>query len=41
MITEDMIINDPILKDLTGMGYPREESLKALKRFNYNLDKVR
>ena len=33
--------DDPILKRLTGMGYPREESLAALERFDYNLDKVR
>ena len=33
--------DDPILKRLTGMGYPREESLRALEKFDYNLDKVR
>jgi epidermal growth factor receptor substrate 15 len=32
--------DDPILKRLTGMGYPREESLRALEKFDYNLDKV-
>ena len=32
--------DDPILKRLTGMGYPRNESLAALERFDYNLDKV-
>jgi epidermal growth factor receptor substrate 15 len=32
--------DDPILKRLTGMGYPRAESLAALERFDYNLDKV-
>ncbi|KAL8792082.1 MAG: hypothetical protein Q9195_005337 [Heterodermia aff. obscurata] len=32
--------DDPILKRLTGMGYPREESLRALERFDYNIDKV-
>lgn len=36
-VTED---DDPILKRLTGMGYPREESLQALEKFDYNLDKV-
>ena len=40
-VTEDTTMDDPILKDLTGMGYPRGESLKALERFDYNLDKVR
>ena len=33
--------DDPILKRLTGMGYPRDVSLKALEKFDYNLDKVR
>ena len=33
--------DDPILKRLTGMGYPREESLDALEKFDYNIDKVR
>ena len=40
MATEDTTMDDPILKDLTGMGYPRGESLKALEKFDYNLDKV-
>ena len=33
--------DDPILKRLTGMGYPRETSLQALEKFDYNIDKVR
>ena len=32
--------DDPILKRLTSMGYPREQSLQALEKFDYNLDKV-
>ena len=32
--------DDPILKRLTGMGYPRDASLKALERFDYNIDMV-
>ena len=32
--------DDPILKRLTGMGYPREESLQALEKYDYNLNKV-
>ncbi|MCJ1465346.1 hypothetical protein MMC07_003964 [Pseudocyphellaria aurata] len=32
--------DDPILKRLTGMGYPRDVSLEALEKFNYNLDKA-
>ncbi len=39
-VTEDVEQDDPILKRLTGMGYPREESLQALEKFDYNLDKV-
>lgn len=38
--TEDGEHDDPILKRLTGMGYPRKESLAALEKFDYNLDKV-
>lgn len=40
-MTENGEHDDPILKRLTGMGYPRQESLQALERFDYNLDKVR
>lgn len=32
--------DDPILKRLTGMGYPRDASLKALEKFDYNIDMV-
>ena len=32
--------DDPILKRLTAMGWSREESLNALERFDYNIDKV-
>lgn len=39
-MTEDTTTDDPILKELTGMGYPRGESLQALERFDYNLDKA-
>ena len=38
--TEDTTMDDPILKELTGMGYTRGESLQVLERFDYNLDKV-
>ena len=37
----DEAADDPILKRLTGMGYPREQSLDALEKFDYNIDKVR
>jgi len=32
--------DDPILKRLTAMGWSRDESLKALEQFDYNIDKV-
>jgi epidermal growth factor receptor substrate 15 len=32
--------DDPILKRLTAMGFSREESLKALEEYDYNIDKV-
>ncbi|KAF7512948.1 hypothetical protein GJ744_012051 [Endocarpon pusillum] len=32
--------DDPILKRLTSMGWSREESLNALERFDYNIDKA-
>lgn len=33
--------DDPILKRLTAMGWSRQESLDALEKFDYNIDKVR
>jgi len=32
--------DDPILKRLTAMGWSREESLAALEKYDYNIDKV-
>lgn len=32
--------DDLILQRLTGMGFPRDDSLAALEKFDYNLDKV-
>ena len=32
--------DDLILQRLTGMGFTRDESLDALEKFDYNLDKV-
>lgn len=32
--------DDPILRRLTGIGYSREASLKALEKFDYNIDKA-
>jgi epidermal growth factor receptor substrate 15 len=33
--------DDPILKRLTGMGYPRSEALSALEKYDYDINKVR
>lgn len=32
--------DDLILQRLTGMGFPRDESLAALEKFDYNIDKA-
>ena len=32
--------DDPFVKQLTGMGYSRDASVKALEKYDYNLDKV-
>ena len=39
-VTPDTEHDDPIVKHLTGMGYPRDVSVVALEKFDYNLDKV-
>jgi epidermal growth factor receptor substrate 15 len=36
----DSVEDDQILQRLTGMGFPRDESLAALEKFDYNIDKV-
>ncbi|KAF2478899.1 hypothetical protein BDY17DRAFT_349903 [Neohortaea acidophila] len=33
--------DDPILKRLTGMGYSRTDALRALERYDYDINKVR
>ncbi|GAJ15257.1 unnamed protein product, partial [marine sediment metagenome] len=33
--------DDPILKRLTGMGYPRNDALKALEMYDYDINMVR
>jgi epidermal growth factor receptor substrate 15 len=40
-LTQGTEHDDPILKRLTAMGWSREESLAALEKFDYNIDKVR
>jgi len=32
--------DDPILKNLTGMGYPRTDALSALEKFDYDISKA-
>ncbi|CAD6505691.1 BgTH12-01181 [Blumeria graminis f. sp. triticale] len=32
--------DDPILKNLTGMGYSRAEALKALEKYDYDLERA-
>lgn len=39
-LTEAGVHDDPILKNLTGMGYPRTEALAALEKYDYNLERV-
>jgi epidermal growth factor receptor substrate 15 len=40
-LTEAGEHDDPLLKELTEMGYPRKEALTALEKYDYNLDRVR
>jgi epidermal growth factor receptor substrate 15 len=39
-LTEEGEHDDPILKNLTGMGYPRQEALAALEKYDYDLERV-
>lgn len=39
-LTEGGEHDDPILKNLTGMGYPRKAALAALEKYDYNLERV-
>lgn len=39
-LTEAGVHDDPILKNLTGMGYARDDALKALEKYDYNLERV-
>lgn len=40
-LTEAGEHDDPILKDLTAMGYARKDALTALEKYDYNLERVR
>lgn len=39
-LTEGGEHDDPILKNLTGMGYARKDALAALEKYDYNLERV-
>ncbi|KAK2594571.1 hypothetical protein QQS21_007701 [Conoideocrella luteorostrata] len=39
-LTEQGEHDDPILKSLTGMGYTRADSVAALEKYDYNLEKA-
>ncbi|KAK4121844.1 hypothetical protein N657DRAFT_635320 [Parathielavia appendiculata] len=38
-LTEEGDHDDPILKNLTGMGYSRPDALAALEKYDYNLER--
>ena len=40
-LTEQGEHDDPILKNLTGMGYSRADAVAALEKYDYNLERVR
>ncbi|KAI9742434.1 MAG: hypothetical protein M1818_003968 [Claussenomyces sp. TS43310] len=39
-LTEAGVHDDPILKNLTGMGYARGDALAALEKYDYNLERA-
>lgn len=39
-LTEEGAHDDPILKNLTSMGYSRSDALSALEKYDYNLERV-
>ncbi|KAK4225811.1 hypothetical protein QBC38DRAFT_482100 [Podospora fimiseda] len=39
-LTEEGEHDDPILKNLTSMGYSRKDSLAALEKYDYNLERA-
>ncbi len=41
VLSEDGEHDDPILKNLTSMGYSRTDALTALEKYDYNLERVR
>ncbi|KAK9416807.1 hypothetical protein SUNI508_09505 [Seiridium unicorne] len=39
-LTQEGVHDDPILKNLTGMGYSRTDALNALEKYDYNLERM-
>ena len=39
-LTEEGKHDDPFVKDLTNMGYSRADSIRALEKYDYNLERV-
>ncbi|RYO79177.1 hypothetical protein DL766_008338 [Monosporascus sp. MC13-8B] len=39
-LTEEGTHDDPFVKDLTNMGYSRADSIRALEKYDYNLERV-
>ncbi|KAH8195357.1 hypothetical protein TruAng_010464 [Truncatella angustata] len=39
-LTKEGVHDDPILKNLTGMGYSRTDALNALEKYDYNLERA-
>lgn len=39
-LTDAGVHDDPILKNLTGMGYARSDALAALEKYDYNLERA-
>ena len=40
LLTDSGVHDDPILKNLTSMGYSRQDALTALEKYDYNLERV-
>ncbi|KAI1431791.1 hypothetical protein GGR50DRAFT_677567 [Xylaria sp. CBS 124048] len=39
-LTDEGKHDDPMVKHLTGMGYPRADAVNALEKYDYNLDRA-
>ncbi|ELQ38625.1 EF hand domain-containing protein [Pyricularia oryzae Y34] len=40
LMTEEGVHDDPILKNLTSMGYSRKDAVAALEKYDYNLERA-